>query len=131
MCLLNGVDHYDDWRIVCRAHSHRDAHNPLRYAEQLSVQAGIEYAAQAMAVHGGLLAHRHDAHALPRQGMIAVLTDVRWHTERLDTLTDDLIVSAERLAALPQGLHYRFALHCNHQMLLEGEMMIALQAVAT
>lgn len=130
MCLLNGVDHYDECHIVCRTHSHRDAHNPLRYAEQLSVQAGIEYAAQAIAVHGGLLARQHDVHASPRQGVIAVLIDVRWQVERLDNLTADLIVSAERLAELPQGLHYHFALHSAHQTLLEGEMMIALQQVA-
>ncbi len=130
MCLLASIEKYDALHIVCRAHSHRDAHNPLRHAEQLSVQAGIEYAAQAIAAHGGLLARQRDAQASPRQGMIAVLTDVRWHVERLDTVADDLIISAERLAELPQGLHYRFALHSAHQTLLEGEMMIALQAVA-
>ncbi|MEZ5436241.1 MAG: hypothetical protein R3E67_06875 [Pseudomonadales bacterium] len=129
MCLLSGIDFFDAQRIVCRASSHRDSHNPLRHADQLSTQAGIEYAAQAVAVHGGLLTRQVDTHAAPRGGMIAVLTDVRWQVERLDTLRADLTVSAERIAELPQGLQYRFALYAEQQELLSGEMIIALQAV--
>lgn len=127
MCLLDAVDIYDQQRIVCRASSHRVAHNPLRHADQLSIQAGIEYAAQAVAVHGSLLARQQNPHAAPRGGMIAVLTDVQWQVERLDTLTEDLLVFAERLAELPQGLQYRFALRAAAQELLSGEMIIALQ----
>lgn len=131
MCLLASVEHYDAQRIACRAHSHRDLHNPLRHANQLSVQAGIEYAAQAVAVHGALLAQQKTAETLtPQQGMIAVLTDVRWQVERLDDLAADLLIRAERLAELPQGLHYQFSLHAESHTLLEGELIIALQTVA-
>lgn len=127
MCLLDAIGTYDQQHIVCRASSHRAVHNPLRHADQLSVQAGIEYAAQAVAVHGSLLARQHSPQAAPRSGMIAVLTDVQWQVERLDTLTEDLLVFAERLAELPQGLQYRFALHAAERELLCGEMIIALQ----
>lgn len=127
MCLLDAVDTYDQQRIVCRASSHRATHNPLRHADQLSIQAGIEYAAQAAAVHGSLLARQHNPQAAPRGGMIAVLTDVQRQIERLDTLTEDLLVFAERLAELPQGLQYRFALRAAERELLCGEMIIALQ----
>ena len=48
MCLLDAVDTYDQQRIVCSASSHRATHNPLRHADQLSIQTGIEYAAQAV-----------------------------------------------------------------------------------
>ncbi len=130
MCLLDRVEYYDAVQIVCCASSHRDVHNTLRHAGQLSAQAGIEYAAQTVSVHGGLLARQHEIQPVPRQGMIAVLTDVHWQVERLDTLTDDLRIHAERLAELPQGLHYRFALQNNNHRLLEGEMIIALQTVA-
>ncbi|HRG50004.1 MAG TPA: hypothetical protein PKW02_03105, partial [Pseudomonadales bacterium] len=101
MCLLNRIEHFDAQRIVCSASSHRDTHNPLRHADQLSVQAGIEYAAQAVAAHGSLLMRQQNPQAAPRGGMIAVLTDVRWQVERLDTVSDDLTISAERLAELP------------------------------
>ena len=67
--------------------------------------------------------------------MIAVLTDIHWHTDRLDTFHEDLAVMAEKLADLPQGLNYRFCLSAGQQRLLDGELIIALQdivpAVAT
>jgi predicted hotdog family 3-hydroxylacyl-ACP dehydratase len=135
MCLLDRVDTFDDQRIVCRASSHRLLDNPLRHHDQLSVQAGIEYAAQAVAAHGSLLARQGGSTPSPRGGMIAVLTDIHWYTDRLDTFPAELIVMAEKLADLPQGLNYRFSLSAGQQCLLDGELIIALQdivpAVAT
>lgn len=137
MCLLDGVTQFDATRIACHASSHRDPANPLRHNNQLSIQAGIEYAAQAVAAHGSLLARQQGDTSSPRGGMIAVLTDVRWHVDRLDTLVADLTVTAEKLADLPQGLNYRFTLSANNsepadqQTLLEGELIIALQQTQT
>jgi predicted hotdog family 3-hydroxylacyl-ACP dehydratase len=127
MCLLDRVETFDDTRIVCLASSHRDLANPLRHNHQLSAQVGIEYAAQAVAAHGTLLAQHNGDASPPRGGMIAVLTDVQWHVDRLDTVGADLTVLAEKLADLPQGLNYRFALSANQQLLLQGELIIALQ----
>ena len=48
-----------DWnaeRISCVSRSHRAADNPLRAGGRLGIACGIEYAAQAMAVHGALIA---------------------------------------------------------------------------
>jgi predicted hotdog family 3-hydroxylacyl-ACP dehydratase len=56
MCLLDGVLEWDAQHIVCRASSHRDPANPLRVADTRPAACGIEYGAQAMAVHGALLA---------------------------------------------------------------------------
>ena len=56
MCLLDCVETWDEERIHCRASSHRAMDNPLRVCERLGTACGIEYAAQAMAVHGALLA---------------------------------------------------------------------------
>lgn len=128
MCLLDCVETFDDNRIVCRASSHRRPDNPLRHRNQLSAQVGIEYAAQAVAAHGSLLASQDGAPATPRGGMVAVLTDVSWHVDRLDTIAGDLTVLAEKLADLPQGLNYRFAVSDDRRLLLEGELIIALQA---
>ncbi|SCC92600.1 putative 3-hydroxylacyl-(Acyl carrier protein) dehydratase-like protein [Thiomonas sp. X19] len=59
MCLLDAVLRWDAQHIVCSATSHRDASNPLRQFDRLGAACGIEYAAQAMAVHGALVAE-HD-----------------------------------------------------------------------
>ena len=60
MCLLDTVRDWNASIIQCTASSHRRADNPLRNDAQLGIAAGIEYAAQAMALHGGLLAVRNN-----------------------------------------------------------------------
>ena len=56
MCLLDAVTEWDGAHIVCQASSHRASDNPLRAEGRLGAACGVEYAAQAMAVHGALLA---------------------------------------------------------------------------
>jgi predicted hotdog family 3-hydroxylacyl-ACP dehydratase len=56
MCLLDRLESWDNESIVCVAVSHRDPGNPLRSHECLPAVGGVEYAAQAMALHGSLLA---------------------------------------------------------------------------
>ena len=73
MCLLDAVLAWDSGQIHCRASSHRQPDNPLRAAARLGAACGIEYAAQAMAVHGALLA---PAGAPPRPGYLASVRSV-------------------------------------------------------
>lgn len=56
MCLLDGVLAWDRTSITCAASSHRAPGNPLAAGCRLDVVCGVEYAAQAMAVHGDSLA---------------------------------------------------------------------------
>lgn len=130
MCLLACVTHWDADQIVCSATSHCSLDNPLRSDNTLPVHTGIEYAGQAIAAHGSLLAHSLSspaAHA-PRHGMIAILNGVHWHRARLDDITTPLTVHATRLTALPQGMEYRFCVHTpQHGSLIEGTLIVALQ----
>jgi len=66
MCLLDEVLAWDANRIVCRSSTHRHVDNPLRVNGTLGAACGIEYAAQAMAVHGALIA-MGDAGAPPAE----------------------------------------------------------------
>jgi predicted hotdog family 3-hydroxylacyl-ACP dehydratase len=70
MCLLDEVLEWSTEQIRCRSATHRDAHHPLRAHGRLGIACGIEYAAQAMAVHGvlsgGALAGREPAGAAAR-----------------------------------------------------------------
>jgi len=63
----------DERGIHCASLSHRNADNPLREPAGLPVWAGIEYAAQAAAVHGALVR----VHPSPRPGLLGALRDVR------------------------------------------------------
>lgn len=125
MCLLQAVEHWSAARIGCVATSHRDPHNPLRRGALLPALAGLEYGAQAMAVHGaltGAVARR------PRMGVIASVRALEWTRDRLDDIADDLVVEAERLAGEDAQVLYAIAVRARGAVLLRGRIAALLQA---
>lgn len=127
MCLLDTVEHWDATSIVCHTRSHVDADNPLRSAGRLGSACGVEYAAQAMAIHGALLAGLSDA-SRPRAGFLASMRDVHMHAPCLDASSDTLCIEAERLTGDGQTILYRFELHSADQVLLTGRAAVVLDA---
>jgi len=125
MCLLDTVVDWSPSDIRCRASSHRADDNPLRADARLGAAAGIEYAAQAMAVHGALLA---PADATPRQGYLTSVRGVQLQVSRLDDLTDDLDIHAERLSGDGNTILYQFALTHRGQPVLNGRAAVILDA---
>lgn len=127
MCLLDTVLEWSDAAIVCRATSHADPANPLRAEGRLGAAAGIEYAAQAMAVHGALIAGDD---APPRQGYLTSVRSVVLHAARLDDLAEALDVHAERLSGDGNHILYQFSLAHAGRCLLEGRATVVLDATA-
>ncbi|PZO18336.1 MAG: 3-hydroxylacyl-ACP dehydratase [Burkholderiales bacterium] len=125
MCLLDAVTEWSADHIVCRAVGHTDPAHPLRAAGRLGAANGIEYAAQAMAVHGALVA---GAHAAPRQGYLTSVRSVTLHAERLDDLQGPLSVRAERVSSDVNNVLYRFSLHHGERCLVEGRAAVVLDA---
>lgn len=121
MSLLSEVLHFDDDSITCRAVSHRDPANPLREHGILPAVCGIEYAAQAMAVHGALSEQRGS-----RPGMLAGVRDVALTVERLDDIACDLVLKARRLIGGAQHLLYEFAVHAAERELIRGRAAVVL-----
>jgi predicted hotdog family 3-hydroxylacyl-ACP dehydratase len=127
MCLLDAVLEWSDSAIVCRATSHADPANPLRAEDRLGAAAGIEYAAQAMAAHGALIAGDD---ALPRVGYLTSVRSVTLHVARLDDLAGELDVHAERLSGDGNHILYQFRLDHAGRCLLEGRAAVVLDAAA-
>ena len=127
MCLLDAVLEWSEAAIVCRATSHADPVNPLRAAGRLGAAAGIEYAAQAMAVHGALIAGDD---APPRQGYLTSVRGVSLHAARLDDLPGTLEVRAERLMGDANHILYQFSVAHAGRCLLEGRAAVVLDAAA-
>ena len=125
MCLLDAVLDWDDARITCRATSHADPANPLRADGRLGAANGIEYAAQAMAVHGALLAGDDGT---PRQGYLTSVRGVTLHVARLDDLAGELRVAAERLSGDANHILYQFSVSHAGRCLLEGRAAVVLDA---
>ena len=130
MCLLDAVTEWSDAAITCRAGSHTDPANPLRAEGRLGAANGIEYAAQAMAIHGALIAGEADEGAAPRQGYLTSVRSVSLHVARLDDLPGDLEVHAERLSGDANNILYQFSLSHAGRCLLEGRAAVVLDASA-
>ena len=124
MCLLDRVIRWDERDIRCAALSHRDADNPLREAGGLPVWAGIEYAAQAAAVHGALIHPR----AAPRAGVLAALRNVTATCEWLDRIDAELMLDATLLHADAAGGIYGFKVYGSEVLLLSGQFTLMFAA---
>jgi len=122
MCLLHEVLHVDDESITCRAISHRNPEHPLREDGMLPALSGIEYAAQAMAVHGALRESRG-----PRSGVLAAVRDVVLNVERLDDIADDLVLTARRLLDDRSRLLYEFEVRAGARELVRGRAVVVLR----
>lgn len=132
MCLLDTVTTWDDARIVCQASSHRAPDNPLRAQGRLGAACGIEFAAQAMAVHGALLAESEADNATtgaaPRVGYLASVRSVNLYVQRLDDIELDLTVTAERMLGDANNILYSFKLEARTHLLLQGRAAVVLDA---
>lgn len=124
MCLLDGVLNWDQVSIRCVSARHRAEDNPLRRAGHLSAICGIEFAAQAMAVHGRL---GGGVDRRPNAGYLASLRDVKCRCERLDLLEADLVIAAELLMGDEQRVIYQFALDCAGIEMLSGRAAVVLE----
>lgn len=125
MCLLDGVIECDAQRIRCISSTHRAADNPMRSGDVLPTLCGIEYAAQAMAVHGAWDA-KFDKK--PRAGYLAALRDIQCHMMRLDNLSDDLIIDAERVMGDEARVIYQFDIHAGGAKIMSGRATVVLDA---
>lgn len=125
MCLLERLATWDRDSILCFASSHRDLDNPLRQAGRLHAVTGVEYAAQAMALHGNLLAAPD---APVQRGYLASVRDLKLALEDLSLLSDDLQISAQRLNADSNGFIYEFQIRAGAHTVLSGRLAAKLLA---
>src|SRR5688500_18293874 len=134
MCLLDSVSSWDAQHIVCQASNYRAPDHPLRAHGRLGAACGIEYAAQAMAVHGTLVAQalvgESAEHTPPRAGYLASVRSVTLSVERLDTVTGLLTIRADRLTGDDNTILYSFSLLAGDHNLLAGRAVVVLDASA-
>jgi predicted hotdog family 3-hydroxylacyl-ACP dehydratase len=142
MCLLDRVEHWDEHAITCTATSHRDPANPLRANGRLHAVAGVEYAAQAMALHGSLLDGPDRPTAMdggsagnagavfrpPAMGYLASVRDLKLDLEDLGAVPEDLRVTARRLGGDASGFIYEFEIRAGSEAVLSGRLAAKLLA---
>ena len=124
MCLLERLERWDAESIRCSTRTHLQPDNPLRTAGGLLAPTAIEYAAQAMALHGGLLAAEGST---PSAGFLASARNVRFSVARLDDIAGALQVQARRLSGDTNQILYEFAVNDSAgRVLAEGRAVVVL-----
>lgn len=128
MCLLDRMLAWNGLGLVCTADNHRAPDHPLRTRRGLLAPVAIEYAAQAMALHGALIGQEAGTPATP--GYLASARGVQFHVLRLDDLPpgdpDALRIEVARQAGDARQILYTFSVHHAGRALAEGRAAVVL-----
>ncbi len=122
MCLLERVLAFDDAGLHAQSDAHRDPTHPLRRDGRLSALHLCEYGAQAMAVHGGLLAAREGRSAPP--GLLVSLRGVELAREFLEDLPGPLDVYAVDVSDSGAGWQCSFRVEHAGEVLASGRAAV-------
>jgi len=125
MCLLESVLSWNEKEIHCVAISHTDQANPLRNHGRLASVHLLEYGAQAMAVHGGILAR--EAGNRVRPGYLAALRDVMLQKEFIDQIKTPLMIHAQTIMSSDDSFMYEFTITSNEQLLANARATVIAQ----
>lgn len=128
MRLIDRVVSYDEQSIVCESNSHCAPDHPLAEAGVLSIICGLEYGAQAMAIHGALLADLGSAGASRRPGFLVAASDLQWSVARLDKCAAPLVIKAFSEFRSDNQVSYRFEISASSRAVLGGRASVLLGA---
>lgn len=123
MCLLDVVVAWDGQSLHAQSERYAAASNPLRAAGALHAVHLAEYGAQAMAVHGALVA-RSRGDAAVRQGRLVSLREVVLAAEYVDAAGGRLDVHAQQLFADDAGAQYAFRVEQAGRVLASGRAAV-------
>ena len=122
MCLLDRAEAWSGTSIRCSAVSQASSENPLRRDGLLPAICGLEYALQAMALHGALT----EGNGAQRAGYLASLRGISLSVERLDDIPGRLLVTADVLMRNQRSFVYGFALLSAGKELVAGQAAVIL-----
>lgn len=129
MCLLDQVVSWDQDHVECTAFGQATgggAAHPLAEGGRLPATAAIEYAAQAMALHGRLV-QEGAAGGAPTRGFLAGLRSVRLHCRWIEGDRPRLTVRVSRFAGDDVQVLYDFEVRSTGPI-AEGRAVVVLDA---
>lgn len=122
MCLLDGVDSWDERQIQCWSKSHLVADNPLRNSSRLSSVNAIEYGAQAVAIHGRLISD--DNSSTSHSGFLVQIKNIDFEDCDLSSLPGNLCVQAEQIHCDNTSMLYTISIKHDQDQIMTGRIMI-------
>ncbi len=123
MVMPEVIRHFDPQRIVCTTMRHRDSANPLRRADRLPALAGIEFAAQVMALHGAL---RRSPPSALRYGRLASVRDLVIARRYLEDVDGALSIECWLDVAAEGVFAYRFSIEGGGECMLHGRATVVM-----
>ncbi len=118
MCLLDEVRSWNTSQVECSARTQGAADHPLRLQGRLGAGCALEYAAQAMAVHGALL--RQSGSAGRKFGLLTSARELDLFVARLDDLQGEILVQARAIQTGSDSALYAFSLRHADRLLAQG-----------
>jgi len=122
MCLLDRVESWDENTITCTSQSHKLDTNPLRRNETLSSVHLLEYAAQAMAVHGGI--HDREQGVQMTEGYLAALRDIKIELCDIKNVETQLRIEATKILSQGGNMIYSFKVLTGENELVSGRATV-------
>jgi predicted hotdog family 3-hydroxylacyl-ACP dehydratase len=122
MCLIDVVRAHDAASITCATQTHRRPDNPLRADGRLGAVCGVEYAAQAAAIHSGLV--NADRGRRPKSGYLAAVRGVQMQVDRLDDIDTELLIHANQVMLDETSCIYEFTVTGRDRELLRGRLTV-------
>jgi predicted hotdog family 3-hydroxylacyl-ACP dehydratase len=104
--MIERVVRWDADEIIAATARHRSPDNPLRRADRLASVHLAEFAAQAMAIHGGL--RNASEGREPQPALLVSLRELVLHRDYVDDLPGELEISARALLLNPGSWQYSF-----------------------
>ncbi len=122
MCLLDELVSWDNRSIRCHAFHPADPNNPLRRNGRLAAVHMIEYAGQAAALHGGLLAQRQGVELTPSG--LAAIRNLELHVKTLDAVPPPLVIEVHCIFDTGASSIYAFCIKGGGQNLSTGRLIV-------
>ena len=127
MCLLDEVRAWDQASVECASRTHRAADHPLRAHGRLGSACLLEYAAQAMAVHGALRFPAETGaptRSIGPAGVLASARSIELLVAGLDDIAEELLIRAERQHSDERGALYEFRITAAARLLAQGRAAV-------
>ena len=119
MLLIDSVESWTQKQIITHSYSHQNPDNPLRLAGELSSLHLIEYGAQTMAIHSGLLTGK------VQTGFLAAVKGANFYIDNLDEIKSTLIIKATAQLQLSKGAVYEISVNdADNHLLLTAQATV-------